>query len=325
MRVFKNAVCLIGLQFLLVLPRAFAADLAGTASIVAGAVSAVSADGNARLLSKGDAVFSGDRIITGRGGYVRVGLLDGGAMVLRPNTEFAIESFRFKPGIVESAVQLVPTKPVAAATASAPAAPALQIAEQGEPVGSQAFFRLVRGGFRAISGLVGKLNREEYAVRTPVATIGIRGTVYWSVLCDAVCVADSTVQGGLPAGESALGGLVSTVEQGSIQLVSLAGKTVVVMPGQFVLTTLSGTHVLLQGAPAFIGGENWLNVAQQQAVAPPSTSAPVAPVTGSPPPSPLIGSTLSTLPAVGSVAAALAIGVTVLSSDDGAAPTSTSR
>ncbi len=318
MRAFKIALSVICLQFLTVIPVSLAASPAGTASIVAGAVSAVAADGSSRLLSKNDAVYSGDRIITGSAAYVRLGFLDGSSMVLRPNTEFAIESFRFNPGIVDATVKAAPVKPDLASVAATPV-PALQIADQGEAIGSQALFRLVRGGFRAVSGLVGKLNREEYAVRTAVATIGIRGTLYWGLFCDAACTADVVVQGAVPVGESALGGVVSAVEQGAIEIVSISGKTVVVMPGQFVLTTLSGTHVLLPGPPGFIGGEDWLNAAQQ------AGSSPSVAAAGGPS-STLANATLLTTPTIGGLAAAVIIGVTILSEDDGnAAPTSTTR
>ncbi len=294
MRAFKIALAVVLLQCSAL---SWAADVpvAGTASIVAGLVSAVAANGESRLLNKGDAVYSGDRIITGAASYARLGFLDGGSMVLRPNTEFAIVGFRFQPGVVESTLQVVQPKPATPETA---AAPALQIGSQSA-VGNQAFFRLVRGGFRAVSGLVGKINREEYAVVTPVATIGIRGTVYSSVFCDAACAADSMVQGQLPAGEAALGGTVSAVDQGSIVIVSNAGQTVTVNASQFMLTTAAGMHVSLPGMPGFLGSENWLKAAQQAA----SSSTPSA-ATGTS--SLLASSTLSTVPSVAGITAAIA-------------------
>ncbi|MDO9454311.1 MAG: hypothetical protein Q7J29_15840 [Stagnimonas sp.] len=296
MRAFKIALAIVFMQCSTLL---WAADVpvAGTASIVAGVVSAVATNGESRLLNKGDAVYSGDRIITSASSYVRLGFLDGGSMVLRPNTEFAIVGFRFQPGVVESTVPVVQPKSATPASEASPA-PALQIGSQSG-VGNQAFFRLVRGGFRAVSGLVGKINREEYSVATPVATIGIRGTLYTSVFCDAVCAADSMVQGQLPAGEAALGGTVSAVDQGSIVIVSNAGQTVTVNASQFILTTAAGTHVSLPGLPGFLGAENWLKAAQQAA----SSSTPSA-ATGTS--SLLASSTLSTVPTVAGISAAIA-------------------
>lgn len=282
-----------------------AAPVAGSASIVAGAVTAFALDGKARTLAKDDAVYSGDRIVTGPASYVRIGLLDGGSMVLRPNTEFAIVDFRFQPGVVESAVQLVPPKPDTPVIATA-LAPTLQVGGQ-QRVGNSAFFRLVRGGFRAVSGLVGKVNREEYAISTPVATMGIRGTTFWSVACDAVCAADPTVAGALPSGQTALGGTVSAVDQGEIVIVSNAGQTASVKASQFVLTTASGVHVTLPGLPGFLGGEQWLSTVESVVA-----SEPVAATAA---PTPLAQAALSTVPAYGTVGLTLLIGTVVLATD----------
>ena len=41
---------------------------------------------------------------------------------------------------------------------------------------------------RTITGFIGKLNKNNYAVRTPTATIGIRGTHYNLVQCDGGCL-----------------------------------------------------------------------------------------------------------------------------------------
>lgn len=307
----RSARIFLGLVCLLAGSAASAADAppAGTASIVAGTVSAVAANGVSRQLQKDYAVYAGDRILTGAASYVRLGFLDGSSMVLRPNTEFAIESFRYQAGVVESVIAV----PAAAVSANTPA---LQVADQGvASTGNQSFYRLVRGGFRAISGLVGKVHREEYAVRTPVATIGIRGTVFWSVYCDALCAADSTVQGSLPAGEAALGGTVSAVDQGSIVLTSDAGQVAAVESSQFMLTTASGSHVLLPGLPGFLAAEDWLKAAQAAAAkpAPPPESAALS------------SAALSTVPTTATLATAVLFGVVVLTTnnDGGNGPTST--
>ena len=42
----------------------------------------------------------------------------------------------------------------------------------------RSFFSLLKGGFRTVTGLIGKLRREQYRIDTAVATIGIRGTDY---------------------------------------------------------------------------------------------------------------------------------------------------
>jgi len=46
---------------------------------------------------------------------------------------------------------------------------------------------LIKGGFRTITGVVGKKNKKNYKVNTPVATIGIRGTHYGLHYCGSDC------------------------------------------------------------------------------------------------------------------------------------------
>src|SRR5690606_26622616 len=78
-----------------------------------------------------------------------------------------------------------------------------------------AFFRLLKGGFRAVTGLIGKNDRERFRVRTPVATIGIRGTDFEARLCDGDCF-DIT-----PIPQD---GLYTGVFSGGINLTSGAGS-----------------------------------------------------------------------------------------------------
>ncbi|HMK13953.1 MAG TPA: FecR family protein [Burkholderiales bacterium] len=47
----------------------------------------------------------------------------------------------------------------------------------------KAFFNLVKGGFRTITGLIGKVNKTNYGVKTATATIGIRGTNFALLYC----------------------------------------------------------------------------------------------------------------------------------------------
>lgn len=118
---------------------------AGRVEFAIGDATAVAADGAARQLNKGADINSGDTIKTAADGRVQVRFSDGGYMSLQPNTEFRIENYSF----------------------------------DGQQDGSErGFFRLVEGGLRAITGLVGRQHRPAYRVATPVATIGIRGSEF---------------------------------------------------------------------------------------------------------------------------------------------------
>ena len=110
-------------------------------------LSAKSDDGSARTLRRGSSIYAGDTLITGVGGITQVRMLDGGLLALRKNTTFKIEEFAY------------------------------QTPED------RSFFALLRGGFRTITGKLGKKDKNNYQVRTPVATIGIRGTHYGLRLC----------------------------------------------------------------------------------------------------------------------------------------------
>ena len=53
--------------------------------------------------------------------------------------------------------------------------------------GGSAIFSLLRGGFRTITGLIGKAKDDTYETRTGVATIGVRGSRYGAVICRGQC------------------------------------------------------------------------------------------------------------------------------------------
>jgi len=120
------------------------AETAGRVSFVTGNVTASTPDGQSRALRRGDAITGGDRIET-RGGRLQIRFTDGGFVSLQPNTVFGVDQYLYA---------------------------------NKAPEESSLFFSLLRGGMRTITGAIGKVNKQSYKVRTPVATIGIRGTGY---------------------------------------------------------------------------------------------------------------------------------------------------
>lgn len=146
---------------LFLIGAALAQDPAAEAVLVTGLVTAESAAGT-RTLGRGDELHVGDTVRTADNSYANLLFRDGGRILLRPNTEFAVEAFEYRA-------------PPAAGGAAPSAAP------------GKAFFKLVRGGFRAITGLVGRANKADYKLTTPVATLGIRGTDYDALICEGDC------------------------------------------------------------------------------------------------------------------------------------------
>lgn len=187
-------------------PALGADSSAGTATLVTGHVSAAAPSGEIRDLIKGGAVYAGEVIITAAGSYVNIAFSDGGRVLLRPETRFAIERYQY--------------------------AGAQTSTSQNQPVRQEsAFFRLLKGGFRAVSGLIGHTRREDYAVQTPVATIGIRGTDYEVRYCNGDCGDISP---------SPKDGLYAGVQSGAIALNNGGGQ----------VTTTAGQYVFISGAGA---------------------------------------------------------------------------
>ena len=104
-------------------------------------------DSKVQLLVKGTTVEAGDVVVTGIDGRVQLLMDDGDRMALQPNTRLRIDEF---------------AEPQSSA----------------QPETGRAFYSLLRGGFRALTRSLGTRSEPSYQVRTPVATIGIRGTDY---------------------------------------------------------------------------------------------------------------------------------------------------
>ena len=222
---------------------ATAAAPAATVTLLTGHGTATAIDGTVRTLAKGDAVYSSEIIHSGFNSYLDLKFSDGGFFLLRPNTRFQINDY------VDTAAPAA-AAPAPAAGTPAAAAPAAAAPTAATP-GSHAFFSLLKGGFRSVSGLIGKINHEDYSVATPVATIGIRGTDYFTILCDATCATDPVIGPLLGPGLSALGGEVTTVYEHSI-VVTTAKDTIVLHEGQYLLTLPDGTDILLPAEPHFM-------------------------------------------------------------------------
>ncbi|MBK6908867.1 MAG: FecR domain-containing protein [Rhodocyclaceae bacterium] len=125
-------------------PVAAYAAPAGRVDFVAGAVTSLTADGRSRTLGKGDELNSGETIQTGSG-RVQLRYTDGSQVSLQPGTQYRIDDYRY----------------------------------EGKTDGDEkGFFSLLKGSLRTVTGLVGKVNRQNYKITTSVATIGIRGTEF---------------------------------------------------------------------------------------------------------------------------------------------------
>src|SRR5450830_821777 len=123
----------------------WAAQVAGTIVQLSGPLMARKADGAVRVLSMKSEVESGDTLVTEKNTYAMIKFIDNGEITLKPSTTFKIDNYAY---------------------------------DADKPDGDSASFNLVKGGLRSITGLLGKRNKERYALKTPTATIGIRGTTF---------------------------------------------------------------------------------------------------------------------------------------------------
>jgi hypothetical protein len=131
--------------------------------------------------TRGMSVIEGDTIITGAKGRAQLKMNDGAKVSVRPSSEFKIETFTVADPI---------------ATEDADQTQSLgRVTDDGDT----AVYKLLKGGFRTVTGVVGKREGDTYKVETPVATIGIRGTDFTVVLCEANC-AELAGTGGAQSG-----------------------------------------------------------------------------------------------------------------------------
>ncbi len=125
--------------------NAFAAQVAATVTRLSGPLMAKKANGSAKILSLKSEVEEGDTLVTEKNTYAQIKFIDNSEVTLKPGTTFKIEGFSF---------------------------------DDGKPDGDSATLNLVKGGLRSVTGLLGKRNKEKFALKTPTATIGIRGTTF---------------------------------------------------------------------------------------------------------------------------------------------------
>lgn len=121
------------------------AEMAGKVNFVSGEVTAVAEDNSRRNLTRGDTVNSGEKLETGARGRMQIRFTDGSFLSLQPNSRFGVTTYTYN---------------------------------REKPEESRLVFNFLQGSMRTISGAIGKVNRANYQIKTPMATIGIRGTDY---------------------------------------------------------------------------------------------------------------------------------------------------
>ena len=161
----------------------------------------------------GTPVRSGDTVLVGPQSNAQVGFADDSIVALRAETTFRVTEYAY--GGPESSVQ-------------------------------RAFFELLRGGMRTVTGLIGRRDRTDYAVKTRTTTIGIRGTGYSLVECNDSCRnADSSL---------APNGTYGAVTEGRVSLTNETGEREFGVDTYFYVASSITPPEQLVGPPSFLVG-----------------------------------------------------------------------
>jgi hypothetical protein len=208
------------------------AGTAGQITHLSGVISAKRTDGATKVLSLKSDVQEGDLLTTEDETYARVKFIDGGEVVLRPNSQLKITSYQF---------------------------------QEAEPKNDNIAISMLKGGFRAVTGLLGKRNKDRVSFGTETATIGIRGTHFGALLCQGDCNNIQTVTGKPPADglhvDVAVGAVSVTNSAGQVQLNAgqfgyVPGPTTpptVVPPQQGIQVTMPASIAQNKGAGRGVG------------------------------------------------------------------------
>jgi hypothetical protein len=183
-----------------------AAATAGAFQFVSGDVRLLLAAGAERPARKGTPLATGDTIATARDGTAQIKMGDGAIIVVQPESRLTVVEFRYA-GMEDGSEKVV--------------------------------YRLEQGGFRAITGAIGRSHKDNYLIQTPIAHMGVRGTDHESYYLPS----------GGPNGSPA--GVYNKVNVGAVYIRTTAGE-VVVHPSQTgYAASAKDTPRLLAEIPAF--------------------------------------------------------------------------
>jgi hypothetical protein len=187
-----------------------APDAAGRFLSASGDVRVIGRDGASRAATRTTEVREGETIVTGPNALGQLRMADGALMSIRADTEMKLDRFAYS-------------------------------GKEDDPNASF-LMSIVKGGFRTITGFIGRANRNAYRVQTPTATIGVRGTDY-----ELVHITPQTARGADP-------GTYNRVYEGVTSIQNAAGVTLLVSRDQTAFAGLQGTTPVLVTPPASIFG-----------------------------------------------------------------------
>lgn len=205
---------------------AWAAQVAGTVVNLSGPLMVRKASGAVKVLALKSEVEQGDTLVAERNTYAQIRFVDNSEFTLKPNTTFTVEAFAY---------------------------------DEGKPDADNASFNLVKGGLRSVTGLLGKRNKEKFSLKTPTATIGIRGTTFTADYVEEDAQALAAREAYLLASTAGLGNEAPLAPLQLAQIVpprptaGLApGLYVAVIDGLIVLNNRGGSATFSAGQFGFV-------------------------------------------------------------------------
>lgn len=214
---------LLAMSLLLSAQAALAA--AGKVLFVAGSVNLER--GGTRALKVGDPLDLGDVIVTGEQSRAQLLMADGARIALRASSRFRIDELALPSNVQQPGM-------------------AVAVAASGKSVGT-----LLKGGFSTRDGAIGKSNPSAYEMRTPIGTLGIRGTYYTAVFCRGDC-ADAP---GLAPGQPIPDGLYLAVDEGTITFNGRGLSLTLTAPRYEFIPLETSDPQQLADPPAFLRGD----------------------------------------------------------------------
>ena len=223
----------IGTLLLLLCASLAWAEPAATVVSLVGTVAAQSPGGKVRILCQDATLSAQDTVTTQRDSYAQINFTDGSAATMRPNTTMKLEAYSFS---------------------------------QERPQSDAIFMKLLKGGLRTVTGLIGKRgDQDAYKIGTSTATIGIRGSSGDTVECLADTGSKSSC-GNLDPGSyhTTYTGSYIMQNQGGSQIIGEGqfgfaqepGKPPVLLPGDPGLNLSQLPFTLGIGGGAIRGGAN---------------------------------------------------------------------
>jgi hypothetical protein len=190
-------------------------DTIGRVIASSGDITAIN-NGSKRVLHRGSLIQQGDKLSTGNNSSSQLRMVDNALIAIRPDSQINFDNYQYSPD-TNSGISLL---------------------------------SLLKGGFRTITGLIGQNHKNNYSVKTSVATIGIRGTHYGLTLCQANDCASNSGDDGDYAD-----GLYGSVVDGEITAANTSGEYAFGNDESFYVPNANTAPVNLLKPPAIIFGK----------------------------------------------------------------------